>query len=173
MKIYLLPITSLIALALTGHPTSWKNYQSKSGRFAVMLPGRPVSQAMSINTPSGPLELRIFASQPVPGSTSFGVGYGDLPRDLALKRPASVTLDGARNGAVANIHGRLLSSRNITLAGHPGREFRARVASGIYASRIYLVGQRLYQVIATTPQEQADSTDVARFMTSFKVLPQR
>ena len=66
--------------------------------------------------------------------------------------------------------GELLSKQTITLAGHPGREFRVKRPQGITTVRLFPVNQRLYQLMATSPGEDVGADARARFMNSFRLL---
>lgn len=80
-------------------------------------------------------------------------------------------LDAARDGAVGNIQGRLVSERALSLGGHPGRELQVLSSDGRLAlrMRIYLVNSRQYQVVAVAPKELRSTEDRDRFLDSFRL----
>ena len=79
--------------------------------------------------------------------------------------------DSSRDGAVANMEGKLVSEKNVKLGKHPGREIRINVAEGkrLFRVRVYLVEQRLYQVVVFGTPETATSKDADKFLDSFKL----
>ena len=75
----------------------------------------------------------------------------------------------ARDGSVANVGGKLVSERHITLEGFPGRELTVSVhAEGQsieMLQRLYVVKERLYQQIVVYPVGQ--TPEAARFFDGF------
>jgi len=92
---------------------------------------------------------------------------------------ANSVLDAGARGAAATINAEVLELKEITLDGFPGRYLKERLTSKeIMRVKMYLVGQRLYQVAITTPAEQGLSADkiktyeamADKFLSSFKVV---
>jgi hypothetical protein len=79
--------------------------------------------------------------------TAFSVVLSDYPLDHVQRVGSASLLDGARDGAVANTQGKLLSELIIGIAGNPGRELKISAAGGKGTGRakLVLVGNRLYQ----------------------------
>src|SRR5262249_46059582 len=102
---------------------------------------------------------------------AFAVMYADMPiPPNETPQQIQMRLDGAREGMVRNANAKLTNASNITLDGkHPGREAQADlpVQNGVLRARIYVVGTRLYQVMATGTKSWADSPDVTKFLDSF------
>ena len=67
------------------------------------------------------------------------------------------------------VDGTLVSEVPVELSGHPGRAVRIEAAEGraLVQGRFYVVGSRLYQVLATTAPERATGADVVEFIDSF------
>ena len=85
--------------------------------------------------------------------------------------PADVVILGV--GAVANVDGKLLNERRVTLQGHPGREMWVKAESngeqGRVHARIYLVGRRLYQMLVAGSEAQFSESDAEYFLDSFQL----
>lgn len=67
----------------------------------------------------------------------------------------------------------MLSEQDIRLGTYPGKEFRLEnPGKAIVRHRVYLVKQRIYQVLVETPldREQALSSDSDKFLNSFQLL---
>lgn len=145
----------------------WTPLTSAEGGFRVEMPGEPAREVLTVNTAIGPIELTTFALEE--RERAFVVSFADYPEEHVRARGPAELLDGARDGAVANLQGRLLTELLIEHEGHPGREFRIEVPGGTATSqvRMFLVENRLYQMVVVTPREQAFSEDVARFLDSF------
>jgi hypothetical protein len=87
-----------------------------------------------------------------------------------MRKRASDLLDGAVDGAVANTHGRLLSHVETDLRGYPGREFRVQLPENfVMHAKIFLVRQRLYQVVVVTTTGRAFRPEVFTFLESFRL----
>lgn len=140
----------------------WINYSSRTGRFSIMMPAEPTLQEQPVDTAAGKLMNYVFLSQK--GSAAFAISYADYPQNDA--DPQGV-LDRVRDGAVTGIKGTLVSGKNITHKGYPGREFQASTQGALYTSRIFLVKDRLYQMVVVAPATQLSAAETNRFLTSF------
>jgi hypothetical protein len=81
-------------------------------------------------------------------------------------------LQSGQDRAIAGFGGTLKSSSEVTLAGHPGREFTAAITKpvvGQVRGRVYLVGKRLYQVMAVGPAAYVNSADARALFDSFRL----
>ncbi|OPY04503.1 MAG: hypothetical protein A4E67_02350 [Syntrophaceae bacterium PtaB.Bin038] len=161
-----------LAAALTGCETSpWKDFHSMEGGFSVSMPGTPVERRQAYQTQAGPVEAHFFTVEADRGSLVYMVVYGDYPEALMATGDREMLLDAARDGAVGNIQGTLLSERAVSIGGHPGRELQVLSSDGRLAlkMRIYLVNNRQYQVVAVTPKETRSTADRDRFLDSFRL----
>ena len=104
----------------------------------------------------------------------YMVGYADYPPDIVNGSDVQLMLSGARDGAVANSGGVLLSERQIKFQGFPGREIWVEIAvddeAGLVQSRLILVGNRLYQVLVGGYKEDFADANAAKALESFKVV---
>lgn len=164
----------LVAAITTGcQGSGWSEYKPEGGRLAVQMPGTPKLQSQTVSTAAGDVELHVAMLQP-DADTAYGVSWADYPQEAVQSLTADEVLDGARDGAVAKLNGTLAGSDNIMLSGsHPGRDLRVTMPDGahVYRSRVYLIGNRLYQVIAVTTTAGASGPDVTKFLDSFTPLP--
>lgn len=142
----------------------WIKYSSERGRFSVVMPTQPSPRDQPIDSAAGPTVNHVFMS--VKGSAAFAVSYADYPQASDSADP-QVVLDNVRQGALNGIKGTLVSSRRIMHKGYPGREFQASTKGALYTSRIYLVGNRLYQLVVVAPVGALSDTEINRFLTSF------
>jgi hypothetical protein len=123
-------------------------------------------------TPVGSLNLYTYALDM--GELSYMVAYSDYPSNLVRYADVDEMLDGARDGAVDNVDGTLVGERKIRLQGYPGRELwiEATMAGkqGLAQARIYMVGSRLYQIIAGGLKDSFPAGDAERFLNSFLLV---
>jgi hypothetical protein len=164
-------IYGAVLLALIGCQwLRWKEFTSSEGRFSVLMPGTPTDQAQKVNSPVGVIDLHVFVVEQ--SGAQYLVAYNDYPDAMVKTGDPEKVLDGARNGIVANVRGRLLSEVKITLQQFPGRELKVMVPDGaqMMQTRLYFVKNRLYQVGAVTSEADASSKDIPKFLESFKLL---
>jgi hypothetical protein len=172
MKKPIVALMLVVLLMFAGcEVTTWKEFESKEGGFSVQMPGPPAEKRQTFNTQVGSVDARFFTVEADRGSSVFMVVYGDYPEALMATEDRNILLDAARDGAVGNIQGTLLSERAISIGDHPGRELQVQSSDGKLALqiRIYLVRNRQYQVVMVSPKSTPSTADRDRFFNSFKL----
>lgn len=170
----------LFALALTGgsaarsqdgaDESKWET--TTSGGMSFSLPGKPKEQTQTVQSPSGPVEVRITSFER--GREAFMVAHTEFPAQIAnspaLANP-KVLLDTGRDGALRNVNGKLISERDLVLNGHPGREVVGEVSEkkSAFTARIYWAKPNLYQIVYIHTQGTAVSADGRKFLDSLKI----
>lgn len=161
-------ILAFMALAVFGcmQTATFTEFVSEEGGFSVSMPGTPTEETNTSSSAAGDIDMHMFSLRS--GGNAYLVGYSDYPPDLLEGIEPDDLLDFARDGAVSG--GTLVSEAPITLNGHPGRDLTVETSEEgmkIYI-RMYLVGNRLYQVIVST--RDGDLTeDMSDFLDSFKL----
>src|SRR5687768_12388519 len=97
----------------------WKEFSSQECRCSAQYPGSPQPKTQSMQTKVGTLEAKMFMLE-MP-TAFYAMAYVDYPKDAASKKPPDELLDGARDGAVGNVKGKLASETKISMNGYPGR----------------------------------------------------
>jgi hypothetical protein len=153
---------------------SWKLFSSPDG-FSIDFPGTPTRHTEEVNTPTGKYKLHRYSLSTL---AEYGVIYADYPDKIEGDEEKNRILNNGAKAAAENVHSELLSLKEITVDGNPGRLLseRMRDGSAMYAKMV-LVGSRLYQVAATLPRPgvvNSESMQVyedaaTRFLNSFKV----
>ncbi len=170
MRLMLLSLTFAIG-TVSVHASDqpeWKEFVSKEGRFKVLMPGTPKADKVATESDFGKGTLSMNVAQS--GNVMYGANYSDFPPGIK-KTPIKQLFDSSRDGAVANLQGKLASEKDIKLGDHPGRELRIEVAGGkqLFRARVFLVDQRIYQVVVLSSPEAATSKEADRFLDSFKL----
>lgn len=142
----------------------WIKYSSEAGRFSILMPVQPKVQEQPVKTAAGELTNHVFLA--LKGSAAFAISYADYPQNDA--DPQKV-LDNVRQGAITGIKGTLISGSNITHKGYPGREFQASTEGALYTSRIFLVNNRLYQMVVVAPAGSLTTAEISKYLTSFNL----
>jgi hypothetical protein len=147
--------------------TEWKTYSFTVDGFSALFPSQPVQQKQRVSTGAGNFELRTYLV--ASGSVALYVGVCDYG-DSANGSDPDTVLEGARDGAVTNVHAHVVNSKKVTLGIYPGIAFEAEAEGAHLFGRIYLVGNILYQVFVAGPSgEPFPGTD--KFLDSFQLIP--
>ncbi len=149
-----------------------ETFTSQEGRFTISLP-KQISAYSPVagNTPNGRIAGSTFHWATAEGA--FIVGYIDGPK--AVETDGKPALDVLRNGILEAGKGKanLISETDISLDGHPGRELKLEFPDGFSTMRIYLVGNRIYEEIASLATEKKSQEPAAiKILDSFKLLTQ-
>src|SRR5262249_18434257 len=150
---------------------------SPEGRYRVLFSGTPKVQEKTVLTPLGPITAKIAITEDW-SRTARMVMYADYPAQLVQFGNRDAMLDGACQGMVTEARLNALSQVTIALHGHPGREVNFESQPGrpgpkiAGRARIYLVGNRLYQVFVAGRTGQLAPETVDGFLNSFALLDQ-
>ena len=155
----------LLAGALAAQ-TSWKTYRYPADGISISMPSEPELSKSNVPTDAGSFELRAYLSEE--GDSALYVGVCDYGQVAAGKDPNAI-LEGAKNGAIENVHARLLSSEKITLGIYPGMKFEGENDKFHFSARVYLVGTTLYQTLIAMPISQ-HYAGTQQFMDSFQLI---
>lgn len=132
-----------------GGPEGWVDFESADGGFKAQFPKTPKTQTIPTPTPAGNIDQTMIMADD--NGISYGVSFADYPEEATKATPIETMLDGARDGAVANINGTLKSEKQIKLGEFDGRELEVTAnAAGqdvVVHQRMYVVNNRLYQLI--------------------------
>ncbi len=170
-KLTVCTVLVLISVLLAACGGASPVFTSDAGKFSVAISGGFTQNVQSVDTMAGKIDQHTFLS--TIGKITYMVAYSDYPQDVVKKDPQKV-LDLAESGAVTNVNGVLLKSTKITLDNNPGYEMLIESADQNNQKmttkiHMFLVGVRLYQVLAIANTGDADFTVIDPFLQSFKV----
>jgi hypothetical protein len=158
-------------------PSEWKELVLENGGFAVLMRGQPHYVRQMLDTPAGRMEAHLYSSDRP--DAYFAVGYSDYPLALVVGGSPEGLFTGVRDMWVRRLEGRLTQSDSRITAGgrHPGYAFsaegRMNGADAILDARLYLVGQRLYQIVAIGRKGEVSQGIVNRFLDSFRLVEEK
>src|SRR5262249_44984575 len=89
--------------------SDWKEFVSKEGRFKVLMRGTPKQYNLDTESNFGKADLHMNTVQA--GSTMYAANYCDFPAEVK-KASLKQVYDSSRDGAVANLEGKLASEKN-------------------------------------------------------------
>jgi len=151
---------------------SWKEVQSPEGGFRILMRGDPLVEKQDLETPIGKIAGQWYSTELQ--DSVFGVGYADYPAELVRNVPHRELFTTVRSSWLSRIDGKLQGDGTaIGLEGNPGMEY---IAAGKFngrdaylRGRIYLVGNRLFQVVVFGDKHTLPLSDINKFVDSFKL----
>lgn len=155
------------AAALSVQAQEWNSYSYPSDGFRASFPSAPQQQKQDVPTAAGSFELRSYLVQD--SQFALFIGVCDYGATAEGKDPDTL-LQGAKQGALRNVNGHLLSENKVTLGTYHGLEFEAENDTMHFSARLYMVGNTLYQVLVASPLG-SNYADAARFLDSFQLIP--
>lgn len=149
-------------------PLVWSEFRSEEGRFSVLLPDKPTSQASTVEMSQGRFEQHTFIASHLPLLCT--IAYTDFPKQLLVANDVDGLFDGVRDEVIRGVGGKLASENKLLLDGYAGREIKVHMFRGELRLRLYLVGDRLY-VLSFLNAEKAFASDEEpnKFFASFKL----
>jgi len=152
---------------------AWREFTCVEGNFAISLPGKPEKETQRFDTPFGKMDQQMFAVER-DDRMAYMVGYADYPEHIVERIDVDQSFDATRDGMLGEYGARVTNETRIRLDSYPGREFsfEGTIKNTRFTgySRIFLVDQRLYQLIAIGERAAVDKEDVNRFFLSFERL---
>ncbi len=172
MKKFTLVITAfLLAVFLLSacapSTPDWREFVGPDGDFSVQMPAEPQEQVDEYDTDSGKIVVHMFGASV--GGMDYITAYSDYPAELVAAKGAQGILEDARDGAVTNTKGELVTEQGIEMNGNPGMflQVGSPDGKGLAQAKLYLVGNRLFQIFVAGPEENAESEDVQFYLNSF------
>jgi hypothetical protein len=158
----------------TGIPASaWQTHTTADGDLQVLLPGKAHPR---------PARMANFVMMGVEldrGQTIFEAGHGDFSNWEIQQTPLWLRFQNVRDSILGKAAGsRLVSDKDLTFNGFPGREFELSVpGQGTVLGRQCCVtrnnNNRFYLLLVSGPGFTMQSPDVRKFFESLKLTPDR
>lgn len=160
-------------LTSTGQST-WEEFYSEEGNFAVSFPGIPEQETESINTQVGTINRQTFVVENDGGQTTYLVMCINYPRDAVETVSYDQILNSIRDDLMATYRGKVNKEELVQLDNYLGREFDFEGKwenSSVFGNVMtLLIEQRLYMLMALGVEEEVDKEDVEKFFVSFESL---
>lgn len=165
-------VSAVMVTACQAEQATKTTFSSEEGRFTIAEPAPFQEMQQSVETPVGPVEIYTFTAET--DQSAYVVAFSDYPPQMVAQSEPEMLLDSSRDGAVNNLGGTLVSEEKIELAGNPGRSLTISADTGtnesaIINSHIYLVDNRLYQILVVSPENQQSKTAPKTFLESFSL----
>jgi TM2 domain-containing membrane protein YozV/Tfp pilus assembly protein PilE len=149
-------------------------FTSAEGYFSISFPGEPTESSQEISSEIGPMTIVMYAYENRNGV--YLASYSDYPEEIIEQSDPNDLLNGAQSGAVGNVNGQLVSSKDIDIGTYPGKEIVFKIPKskrvppgGIGKAHFYLVDNRLYQILSIEGGANV-SAAANQFLDSFELL---
>lgn len=148
----------------------WKELVSEEGKFKATFPGTPKTSVDKIvaeteKTPNGSFEVQL-------PQRWFGISYQDSSKSLERDQ-VKARYDYLRDETLKLPNTKLVTEREISLSGSLGREIVITLNKTIITNRMYLIGNRLFQITTTISPPLTEDKEVKkdsdRFLDSFQL----
>ena len=149
----------------------YKSYTIDSGGFTVAFPKKPQKEVQTIPSEAGDIELTMYHAVYEELGASFFASFNVYPDTVIEKRYPYVVLDNSVAG-MAGEGKTLISKEKTSIAGNPGYDVRISVLNGMMLMRntIYLVGNKLIQIMFYGPAYIADHSKLDSFFKAFQLI---
>jgi hypothetical protein len=149
-----------LLLPLVGcNKVDFKEFSSSEGKFTILMPADPEKKTQTV------MGMTVVMYGKNVNKGAYAVGYADIPAG----RP--ISLPGAVQGIAGSHDGKVLSENDYTIEGSTGKEFEIETGKpkGYVSGRVILINNRFYQMFAMGTNARLASSDVQKFLNSFKL----
>lgn len=162
-------ISLLMTTVAADAQAQMKEFVSAEGHFRVLMPGTPAVETHSVTFADSNASATMYmTSVDLGDDVTYAVMYYDYPPGVAFGTPQQI-LAKARDTSVSGKT--LVSDKPIHLGRVPGRAYKVTLSDGnVMEARIYLVGQRLYDMVVGATPALIDGLDRKTFFDSFKIV---
>ena len=153
---------ALFALCACAPEFDWRELNSNEGGFSALMPAKPRSEERSLAGAPG-VTMHLWSAHAA--GCVFGVSYAYYP--AGSRR----LLGDTRDALIANIRGRLLEEKPITLNGLIGLELTAESDDRLLQARLLRSGPRLFQLVVLGPKKDVRNAaaEVDLFLSSLRL----
>jgi hypothetical protein len=151
----------------------WVEFVPEDGGCRVLMPGKPEAQLASKYGP-GLASVRKFTVIRPRDDQVFILSVSSRSATDLVNASFEELYDAQRDFILRSVNGKLVRERDISLDGHPGKEFQGQYSKGgSLVGRIYLVkgppGDRVYILLVGGAGVKPDAGNAARFLDSFQL----
>jgi hypothetical protein len=159
-------------LLLAGCASKLKEFRSETGNFSVKAPALLEEQPQTVDTSSGKAEAHTYLAES--DGILYVAAYSDFRDEIINQGNPEEFLNNARDSMLASLNGKLVLETRKSLEEYPGRELVVNMkmvdgTDGVMKARIYLVKNRLYQLMVIASTQDASAGTITQFLDSFKL----
>jgi len=159
----------------TVNAQDWTKYKSEDLAFTAIFPKEPKRTVQKVDTAVGELDMHMIMHAPTEADDNavYSVIRSDYPEEQFKDADADYNnnvLDGAVDGAVKNVQGKLIYDNKVKFNGYSGRSIKIEMQGGFIYINAYLVENSMFitQVICLTGKDK--NASIERFLNSFEII---
>jgi hypothetical protein len=152
---------------------SWKEYVYTGDGFAIAAPSEPARNAQPIYVTGGTADAHVYTSA---AGSNAALMLFVFERHNTDRRSIQQIHAQAQDGALGPVKGKLRARTELALGKYRGAEleFEAQhpdldTKTHQVRSRYYVVGRKIYHLMAIAPVEEPFPTDADRWFKSFRL----
>ncbi|TCO76851.1 hypothetical protein [Marinisporobacter balticus] len=150
---------------------TFETLNCEDGGFTVDFPGKPENTPQTIQTALGDIVMNTYMVEKE--HIAYICTYNDYPEEFIKKTDTNELLMSGCNGAITNSNGKNEKITDITLGEYPGKDliFEGEEDGNMFKihQKIYIVGNRMYQLNIATDKEEENKENINKFFESFKL----
>lgn len=152
-------------------PAGWHAVETNA--FALAFPAAPTREDSVEDTDVGPSPTTMYSLEI--GGSWLGLSVNDFPAGTVASADPGEVLAGARDGALGNVAATLVADRPVVtpMPGStrtvPGLEYEGQSPEFDINARMFLHGDRLYQLILVVPRGQPAPQLYQDFVATFRL----
>jgi hypothetical protein len=157
-------------LTATAARADSRTFSPKDGGFEIKVPAEPRQSTKSFDTLLGKATLKLFSGK-INDMVFYTAGYTEFPKGLTGLGSTKDLLDGGVAGSAKGVNGKVISQKTIKLGNVEGREAVIEALNGKLEIRVrvFVVKDRMYQVMTATAKANGGATEITDFLDSFKL----
>lgn len=163
-----------IAQAGGSNGDAWNDYIYSGDAFAISAPMTPTYAKQKVRVAGGSVEAHVYT---VPAADNGAFMVFVLMRDASDRRSDQRVLDEARIGALRAANALVIVQSNIMLGPYRGSQIDLDTQNGEASGknkrirdRFFVVGRRLYQLMAVAPAGEPLPVGTGRWFDSFRLV---
>jgi hypothetical protein len=148
-----------------------EHLDAKQWRFSLTFPCQSAPGSQMVDTELGKILMTMYSCGG--DNDAYMIAINDYPKGTVTPDNIDAVYTGVIDGASSNTNGKIRNIAPFTLGNVTGREALIDVSEqgGAVRTRVFLVGDRLYQVMFIGPNGQENSKGALDFLNSFTLLP--
>jgi hypothetical protein len=157
-------------LSAANAQVAWAEYRPPGIGFALDMPGEWTATVQDINTAVGP--VKGYMAMVTVGDHAYLSMYIPYPPDRVRGKQVTPILDGARNGAVANVKGTLRGEERVIVGNQPARQLIIDAPNDlVLVQKFFMLDVTLVQAVVVGHRGVETEPDTIHFLQSLKVVP--
>jgi hypothetical protein len=164
-----LAILLFTAVGVRAGAPEWQDFVWRKGECVILMPAKPQQLTRTIPGPNGST-LEVYMQFVDLKSVAYVLSYVDNPTFKgAGSQQLEEVLNKARDGAVGK--GKLIKETKLKHGPYPGREVLVELSASVSSrSRLFVVEEKLYQLVILGSREACTAKEADEFLASFKLL---